>query len=104
MGKKKRQPKQFLKTEHEEDEEREQDFIITQNKENVQDGISPQNDARETGCGIKETKNYCQATKREKAQQEKEIDEFDLSDIRATPKEQSPEDIIAASMAEAYKE
>lgn len=33
-----------------------------------------------------------------------EIDSFDLSDIKATPKEQSPEDIIAASMAEAYKE
>ena len=35
---------------------------------------------------------------------EKEIDEFDLSDIKATPKKTSAEDIIAASMAEAYKD
>ena len=33
----------------------------------------------------------------------KERDEFDLSDIKATPKVVSEEDIIAASMAEAYK-
>ena len=32
-----------------------------------------------------------------------EKDEFDLSDIKATPKVVSEEDIIAASMAEAYK-
>lgn len=34
----------------------------------------------------------------------KEADEFDFSDIQATPKEVTSEDIIAASMAEAYKE
>lgn len=33
-----------------------------------------------------------------------EKDEFDLSDIKATPKQLSSEDIIAASMSEAYKE
>lgn len=33
-----------------------------------------------------------------------EKDEFDLSDIKATPKRMSSEDIIAASMSEAYKE
>ncbi len=32
-----------------------------------------------------------------------EKDEFDLSDIRATPRRMSSEDIIAASMSEAYK-
>ncbi len=33
-----------------------------------------------------------------------EIDSLDLSDIKATPRKDSVEDIIAASMAEAYKE
>lgn len=36
--------------------------------------------------------------------EKKETDEFDFSDIQATPKEVTSEDIIAASMAEAYKE
>ncbi|WP_337483249.1 ribonuclease III [Prevotella pectinovora] len=36
--------------------------------------------------------------------EKKEADEFDFSDIQATPKEVTSEDIIAASMAEAYKE
>ena len=39
-----------------------------------------------------------------KSKTEVEIDEFDLSDIKSTSKEMSQEDIIAASMAEAYKE
>lgn len=36
--------------------------------------------------------------------EKEETDEFDFSDIQATPKEVTSEDIIAASMAEAYKE
>ena len=36
--------------------------------------------------------------------EKKEADEFDFSDIQATPKKVTSEDIIAASMAEAYKE
>lgn len=39
-----------------------------------------------------------------KSKTEVEIDEFDLSDIKSNPKEVTSEDIIAASMAEAYKE
>lgn len=86
------------------DTEVKQDFIITQNKENAQEGTSCKDDVKKIDYDIKETKSNCQSPKREKTSQEKEIDEFDLSDIKATPNEQSPEDIIAASMAEAYKE
>lgn len=39
-----------------------------------------------------------------KAPEKNDVDEFDLSDIKATPKIVSQEDIIAASMAEAYKD
>lgn len=39
-----------------------------------------------------------------KAPEKNDVDEFDLSDIKATPKVVSQEEIIAASMAEAYKD
>ena len=70
------------------DTEVKQDFIIPQkqNDENVNSEVA---DSK---------------VKPVKSKTEVEIDEFDLSDIKSTPKEMSQEDIIAASMAEAYKE
>ena len=70
------------------DTEVKQDFIIPQkqNDENVNSEVA---DSK---------------VKPVKSKTEVEIDEFDLSDIKSTSKEMSQEDIIAASMAEAYKE
>ena len=69
------------------DTEQKTDFIIPQAKD---EGTAPvYSDKVEEKVVVKE---------------KKETDEFDFSDIQATPKEVTSEDIIAASMAEAYKE
>ncbi len=69
------------------DTEQKTDFIIPQAKD---EGTAPvYSDKVEKKVVVKE---------------KKEADEFDFSDIQATPKEVTSEDIIAASMAEAYKE
>lgn len=70
------------------DTEQKTDFIIPQAKD---EGTAPvySDKVEEKKVGVKE---------------KKEADEFDFSDIQATPKEVTSEDIIAASMAEAYKE
>ena len=70
------------------DTEQKTDFIIPQAKD---EGTAPvySDKVEEQKVVVKE---------------QKETDEFDFSDIQATPKEVTSEDIIAASMAEAYKE
>lgn len=70
------------------DTEQKTDFIIPQAKD---EGTTPvySDKVEEKKVVVKE---------------KKETDEFDFSDIQATPKEVTSEDIIAASMAEAYKE
>lgn len=70
------------------DTEQKTDFIIPQAKD---EGIAPvySDKVEEKKVVVKE---------------KEETDEFDFSDIQATPKEVTSEDIIAASMAEAYKE
>lgn len=70
------------------DTEQKTDFIIPQAKD---EGTAPvySDKVEEKKVVVKE---------------KKEADEFDFSDIQATPKEVTSEDIIAASMAEAYKE
>jgi ribonuclease-3 len=70
------------------DTEQKTDFIIPQAKD---EGTAPvySDKVEEKKVVVKE---------------KKETDEFDFSDIQATPKEVTSEDIIAASMAEAYKE
>ena len=70
------------------DTEQKTDFIIPQAKD---EGTAPvySDKVEEKKVVVKE---------------KKEADEFDFSDIQATPKEVTLEDIIAASMAEAYKE
>ena len=70
------------------DTEQKTDFIIPQAKD---EGTAPvySDKVEEKKLVVKE---------------KKETDEFDFSDIQATPKEVTSEDIIAASMAEAYKE
>lgn len=70
------------------DTEQKTDFIIPQAKD---EGTAPvySDKVEEKKVVVKE---------------KKEVDEFDFSDIQATPKEVTSEDIIAASMAEAYKE
>lgn len=70
------------------DTEQKTDFIIPQAKD---EGTAPvySDKVEEKKVVVKE---------------KKEADEFDFSDIQATPKEITSEDIIAASMAEAYKE
>lgn len=70
------------------DTEQEADFIIPQAKD---EGTAPvySDKVEEKKVVVKE---------------KKKTDEFDFSDIQATPKEVTSEDIIAASMAEAYKE
>ena len=70
------------------DTEQKADFIIPQAKD---EGTTPvySDKVEEKKVVVKE---------------KKETDEFDFSDIQATPKEVTSEDIIAASMAEAYKE
>ena len=70
------------------DTEQKPDFIIPQAKD---EGTAPvySDKVEEKKVVVKE---------------KKEADEFDFSDIQATPKEVTSEDIIAASMAEAYKE
>ena len=70
------------------DTEQKADFIIPQAKD---EGTAPvySDKVEEKKVVVKE---------------KKEADEFDFSDIQATPKEVTSEDIIAASMAEAYKE
>ena len=70
------------------DTEQKTDFIIPQAKD---EGTAPvySDKVEEKKVVVKE---------------KKETDEFDFSDIKATPKEVTSEDIIAASMAEAYKE
>lgn len=70
------------------DTEQKTDFIIPQAKD---EGTAPvYSDKVEEKKVVVKEKN--------------EADEFDFSDIQATPKEVTSEDIIAASMAEAYKE
>ena len=68
------------------DTEQKTDFIIPQAKD---EGTAPvySDKVEEKKVVVKE---------------KKEADEFDFSDIQATPKEVTSEDIIAASMAEAY--
>lgn len=70
------------------DTEQKADFIIPQAKD---EGTAPvySDKVEEKKVVVKE---------------KEETDEFDFSDIQATPKEVTSEDIIAASMAEAYKE
>ena len=70
------------------DTEQKTDFIIPQAKD---EGTAPvySDKVEEKKVVVKE---------------KKEADEFDFSAIQATPKEVTSEDIIAASMAEAYKE
>lgn len=70
------------------DTEQKTDFIIPQAKD---EGTAPV---------------YSDKVEKKKVvvKEKKEADEFDFSDIQATPKEVTSEDIIAASMAEAYKE
>lgn len=70
------------------DTEQKTDFIIPQAKD---EGTAPvySDKVEEKKVVVKE---------------KKEADEFDFSDIQATPKEVTSEDIISASMAEAYKE
>lgn len=70
------------------DTEQKTDFIIPQAKD---EGTAPvySDKVEEKKVVVKE---------------KKETDEFDFSDIQATPKEVTSEDIIAASMTEAYKE
>lgn len=70
------------------DTEQKTDFIIPQAKD---EGTAPvySDKVEEKKVVVKE---------------KKETDEFDFSDIQATPKEVTSEDIIAASMVEAYKE
>ena len=70
------------------DTEQKTDFIIPQAKD---EGTAPvySDKVEEKKVVVKE---------------KKEADEFDFSDIQATPKVVTSEDIIAASMAEAYKE
>ena len=70
------------------DTEQKTDFIIPQAKD---EGTAPvySDKVEEKKVVVKE---------------KKKADEFDFSDIQATPKEVTSEDIIAASMAEAYKE
>ena len=70
------------------DTEQKTDFIIPQAKD---EGTAPvySDKVEEKKVVVKE---------------KEETDEFDFSDIQATPKEVTSEDIIAASMAEAYKE
>lgn len=70
------------------DTEQKTDFIIPQAKD---EGTAPvySDKVEEKKVVVKE---------------KKEAGEFDFSDIQATPKEVTSEDIIAASMAEAYKE
>ena len=70
------------------DTEQKTDFIIPQAKD---EGTAPvySDKVEEKKVVVKE---------------KKETDEFDFSDIQATPKEVTSEDIIAASMAESYKE
>ena len=70
------------------DTEQKTDFIIPQAKD---EGTAPvySDKVEEKKVVVKE---------------KKEADEFDFSDIQATPKEVTSEDIIAASMAEAFKE
>ena len=70
------------------DTEQKTDFIIPQAKD---EGTAPvySDKVEEKKVVVKE---------------KKVADEFDFSDIQATPKEVTSEDIIAASMAEAYKE
>lgn len=70
------------------DTEQKTDFIIPQAKD---EGTAPvySDKVEEKKVVVKE---------------KKEADEFDFSDIQTTPKEVTSEDIIAASMAEAYKE
>ena len=70
------------------DTEVKQDFIIPQKKNDEEVNGEVADNKIETA----------------KSKTEVEIDEFDLSDIKSNPKEVTSEDIIAASMAEAYKE
>ena len=80
------------------DTEVKQDFIITQ-KQDADDAKG--SDKRQN---IENAVSASLTTSKSVAKVETEIDEFDLSDIKATPKQITSEDIIAASMAEAYKE
>lgn len=72
------------------DTEVKQDFIIPQKQD------EPKADSQQAASATPSTSK--------KTGNDTEVDEFDLSDIKATPKQVSAEDIIAASMAEAYKE
>ena len=69
------------------DTEQKTDFIISQTQEEL----------------VEVYTDTAVAKGRTTAAVEKE-DEFDFSDIKATPKKISSEDIIAASMSEAYKD
>lgn len=87
------------------DTEVKQDFIITQDREKAQNAACPGNGTKKKDVPAKETTGSEEPkSPNGREAQKNDIDEFDLSDIKATPKEQTAEDIIAASMAKAYKE
>ncbi len=80
------------------DTELKQDFIIAQPKPADADAAN----SKQAAAGKTDTAAAKPATEAKNGQKNEEIDEFDLSDIQATPK--TAEDIIAESMAEAYKD
>ena len=88
------------------DTEVKQDFIIPQKQEEDKAAAkgNDANAANNAAANASAAGRNVDGSTGKAAEVAAEIDSFDLSDIKATPKEQSPEDIIAASMAEAYKE
>lgn len=79
------------------DTEEKMDFIIPQPEKAVPAVIAaPEEDRKTTATAP------AAAQTDKKVEVEAEVDEFDLSDISATPKEQTKEDIIAAAEAMAF--
>ena len=89
------------------DTEQKQDFIIPQKQEETKatENKTERNTKRKAAVSDGSYKRkVADGEGKKPSAVEAEIDALDLSDIKATPREETAEDIIAASMAKAYEE